>query len=357
MADLKHENTPPLNEDDLTMMAEKAQIDFSRIDRIFDVHYGRTVTRWTLLLPGTGCSWVRKSHGGCTFCGYHLAIDKTTGGRLFSKEELLTLCKIGRTVFKNDLPENLTIYMGGNFTNDKEIPHDAQVAICQMVRSDPGVTSLLIETRVEHIREERIKELSGALGPGKTLRIGIGLESQDDEIRQKVINKGVTKKAYERAIDLLHRYGVEVLTYVFIKPMTLTEQEAVNEAVATALYAHRVGSDQVAFEAALIQKDTPMGNAYEQNQFRPPWMWSIVEVLRKTHHLGNTQVGKFKDEPPPLAGPKNCPKCTESFHDLFQQYRVTRNISVFDSVDCSCRREWQEFLVSDTRLRSKNIDS
>ncbi len=331
----------------LTILVEKSKIDFSRLDQIFDVHYGHLINRWTLLLPGTGCSWVRKKHGGCTFCGYHLAIDKATGGRLFSKEELLGLCQIGKSVIGDQLPENLTIYMGGNFTNDKEIPHDAQIAICEMVRDDPTITSLLIETRVEHILENRIKELAEALGSNKTLRIGIGLESQDDEIRQKVINKGLTKKAYELAIQLLHRNRVEVLTYVFIKPMTLTEQEAIEEAIATAIYAHKAGSDQIAFESALIQKDTPMGNAYERGEFKPPWMWSVLEVLKRTHHLGNTQVGKFKDEPPPLAGPKNCDECTERFHDLFHQYRLNRNISILDSINCACRGNWESAVLGE----------
>lgn len=346
MADTKPDVSLPLNQASLAAMASDSQIDFSRVDAIFDVHYKRNITRWTLLLPGTGCSWVRKSHGGCTFCGYHLAIDKATGGRLFSKEELIGLCNLGRSVLSGRRVENLTIYMGGNFTNDKEIPHDGQLAICEMVRDDPALTSLLIETRVEHIREPRIKELVGALGPGKTLRIGIGLESQDDDIRQKVINKGLTKKAYEWAIELLHKQGVEVLTYVFVKPMTLSERQAIDEAVATARYAHRVGSDQIAFEAALIQRNTPMGNAYERGEFKPPWMWSIVEVLRQTHGLGNIQVGKFKDEPPPLAGPRNCDVCTDTFHELFQRYRETRDIAVFDGITCSCQKDWKVSLSS-----------
>ncbi len=333
---------------ELMTLVDKSQVDFSRIDRIFDVHYGRTVTRWTLLLPGTGCSWVRKSHGGCTFCGYHLAIDKATAGKLFSREELLGFCQIGRSVFGGQLPENLTIYMGGNFTNDQEIPPDAQVAICQMVQDDSTITSLLIETRVEHIREDRIRELSNALGQGKTLRIGIGLESQDDKIRQQVINKGLTKRAYERAIDILHQHSVEVLTYVFIKPMTLTEQEAIEEAVATVQYAHEAGSDQIALEAALIQKDTPMGNAYERGEFNPPWMWSILEVLKRTHPLGNVQIGKFKDEPPPLAGPKNCDQCTLRFHQLFDQYRISHDLAVFEGIHCSCQEKWQKYLVSES---------
>ncbi len=347
MADLKPQVAGFLEKEELKVLADQSQIDFSRVDRIFDVHYGRTITRWTLLLPGTGCSWVRKGHGGCTFCGYHLAIDKATGGRLFSKNELLGLCSLGQSVLGNQKPENLTIYMGGNFVNDKETPHDAQVAICQMVRDDPTLTSLLVETRVEHLREDRIKELVSALDNGKILRIGIGLESQDDEVRQKVINKGLSKKAYEWAIKLLHRCGVEVLTYVFVKPMTLSEQEAIDEAVATVRYAYQAGSDQIALEAALIQKDTPMGNAYERGEFRPPWLWSVLGVLKTTHGLGNVQVGKFKDEPPPLAGPKNCERCTEFFHGLFQQYRVTHDIAVFDRADCPCQKEWQSFLATD----------
>jgi hypothetical protein len=218
-----------------------------------------------------------------------------------------------------------------------------QLEIVEDVVCLPRIKTLFIESRPEFVTGEKISLLVSKLG-GKKLKVGLGLECVSDDIRQKCVNKGLLKKDYEKAVNLLRNNGAEVLTYVFIKPLYVTEQEAILEAIRTATYAFQIGSDEVTLEAALVQRGTKMEEAYRKGNFRPPWLWSVIEVLKATYHLGTVNVGNFKDEPPPIAVPYNCEKCSSKIEGLFQQYRESHAVGVFDNIDCNCRSSWRESL-------------
>ncbi len=319
-----------------------ARTKFSYLEEIFDRKTNDKTLRWILLLPGTGCAWARK-HGGCYMCGFKVKIDQVQKERPASHKRLMSIFRIGRLTTINSSPDNLTIYNGGSFFNEEEIPLETQLEICRQIARHPTIKRLVVESRPEFVTEAKIKSLTSILGK-KTLEVGIGLECASDEIRTKCIHKGFLKRDYEEAAGILKRNGTELLTYVFLKPIFLTEREAVEEAVATIEYAFRVNSDEVAIESAFIQKGTKMETLYSRGEYRPPWLWSIIEVVRKTYHLGPVRIGGFEDEPPPIDIPRNCPKCSPLAMKLFEEYKRTGNVKLFDGLDCECKEIWKQDL-------------
>jgi radical SAM enzyme (TIGR01210 family) len=225
--------------------------------------------------------------------------------------------------------------------NEKEIPLKTQIEICRKVKTHPFLKLILIESRVEFITEKKIDILKKELG-NKILKIGIGLESQDDKIRNFLIKKGLEKKEYEKAVKLLKEKGVKVLTYVFLKPIFLNEREALDEALKTIEYAFRVGTDEVALETAFIQEGTIMEKLFNEGKYKLPWLWSIIEIIRKTYFLGPVHIGGFEDEPPPISIPSNCPLCSEKIRDLIQKYRETHELKLFDNLYCQCYELWKK---------------
>lgn len=328
-----------MQEKEVLAIADKFGILFSYIDKMYDVKKGRTIKRWILLLPGSGCSWGKKKGGGCLMCGAKSLLDMIRQSKQFSNKEIMDVYRIGKSMVSKEDPENLTIYNGGSFLNDGEIPLQVQLGICRDLRNNSSVQTLFVESRPEFVTEGNIKSLVSTL-EAKELMVGIGLECLTDKIREKSINKGMSKKDYETAIKVLKHNDVEALTYVFIKPLYLTEREAIDEAINTAKYAFSVGTDEVAFEAAFVQEGTEMERVYRKGEFRPPWLWSIIEVIQATHHLGRVRVGDFRDEPPPIAIPHNCEKCSHKIRDLFQQYKNSHNISLFSRINCRCKDDW-----------------
>jgi len=322
-------------------------IKYSYTDLIFDPLDGKTVTRWVLMLPGAGCSWAKQKNGGCHMCGFKHETRKYTFGLRLPSFVLTKLFNEGYEVIKDKHPDLLALFNGGSFLNDKEIPRAFQIDICRRVKDTDSIKKLLIESRPEYITAEKIKLLTSQLG-GKKLIVGIGLECASDEIRNRSINKGFSAQDYEKAVKTIKDNRAQVLTYVFLKPIYLSEREAIEEAVESARYSFSKGSDYVVFNSALVQKGTKMEELYLKGEFTPPWLWSVVEIAKKAHNLGPIRIGDFNDEPAPIAGPKNCEKCTSRLLDLFKYYKETHDITIFENTDCDCKKEWREKVLVNT---------
>ncbi len=311
---------------------------FYNTDSLYDFDEKKTVTRLTLLLPGKGCVWAQKN-GGCTMCGFHQKIKQI--GKKFTSKDLVALYRTVEIMTYEDKPFVLTIYNAGNFINNEEISLEVQKKICQKIKHHPTIKKLTIESRAEFITDDKVKFLKKELGE-KSLVIAIGLEAQDDKIRNVYIHKGLSKKTYENAIKIIKQNGAKSLTYVLIKPIYLSEQEAIEEAIKTTEYAFKTGSNEVALESVFVQEGTLMEKLYLEGKFKTPWLWSIIEVIKRTNHLGNIRLGGFEDEPPPLAIPSNCPKCSKKIKEALQVYRETNNLKVLENLDCECKKECQK---------------
>jgi radical SAM enzyme (TIGR01210 family) len=314
----------------------KINLKFFYIEKVF------RKKRMVLFLPGGGCAWAKKS-GGCYMCGFNFKLKKLTKWKTPSSGLLLALFWISNLYSKFVKPQSLVIYNGGSFLNDNEIPLKIQEEICRQIARHPTIEELFVESRPEFITDEKIRRLKHLVGK-KKLKVGIGLECASDDIRERCIHKGFQGKDYEKAVEILKKNGVRVLTYVFLKPIFLSEREAIEEAVRTIEYAFRNGSDEVALEAAFIQKGTLMERLYRRGKYRPPWLWSIIKIVRETHHLGPVYIGSFTDEPPPIDIPRNCKKCSSMVSSLIQKYRETGDISIFTDAHCQCEKEWQKEL-------------
>lgn len=313
---------------------------FYHINSIYDFDEKKTVRHLVLLLPGKGCVWAQKT-GGCTMCGFPQKIRQI--GKNFTPQNIIALYKTAEIMTLEEKPTLLSIFNAGSFINNEEIHSKVQKEICQRVKKHPTIKKLAVESRAEFVTDNKIKFLKKELGK-KSLVIAIGLEAQDDIIRNIHIHKGLSKKTFENAIKIIKQNEVKSLTYVLIKPIYLNEQEAINEAINTTKYAFKAGSDEVALESAFVQEGTLMGEIYLRGEFRPPWIWSIIEVLKKTHHLGNIRLGGFEDEPPPIATPSNCPKCSEKIKKVLQIYRETNDIKTLNNLNCNCKKEWQKLI-------------
>lgn len=313
--------------------------EFFAIDMVYNCFSDKISKRLTLLLPGRGCSWFKKS-GGCTMCGFNKKLMDVNQRWNFSANDLFALYRIAELLSCSQKPEILCIFNGGSFLNEDEIPRQTQIAITRSVKIHPTFGLLFIESRPEFITEASIENIRRNLGC-KRLEVGIGLEAVTNKVREVYIHKGFNLQDYEKAVKLLNGRGVYVLTYVFLKPLGISEREAIEEAMKTIQYAFKVGSDEVSISCAFIQDGTRMAKSYGRGEFRPPWLWSIIEVLRRTAHLGSVRVGSFNDNPPPIDIPHNCPKCSKRVENALQKYNLVRDISIFDSVFCECQKEWQ----------------
>jgi len=305
-------------------------------------HYSQaehaSVKRWTLMLPAAGCEYHQRT-GGCVMCGFYQANKKYSFGRLYPPLVFKILYKLAYLETRRRRPEELFLYNGGSFFNHREIPKNFSDYLFQAVGKHPSLKRIMIESRVEYITPERLNRAKQLLA-GKTLMVGIGLESKDDHVRNHLIGKGLALKHFEKTVAVLKESKVGVLAYVFLKPLGLSEEEAAADAWETIKYCHSLGIDEVELSCAFIQEGTKMAAAYERGEFSPPTLWTIVEIIRKTASKGLTiSIGNFGDEPPPIAIPRNdCPdNCSPEIYRLIDDYRTTGRFDFLRLPNCACR--------------------
>ena len=203
---------------------------FSTVDSFFDPLIKQMVNRWVLLLPAMNlCHWYLK-RGGCSMCGFNCPKSSKQQyawiAKHFGERALRYIYWLGYFGIKGQNPQNLTIYNGGSFLNSgheisgskPEIPHSLQTAICRHIGQHPTIRKLFIESRPEFISWKSIAYMSDLLN-GKTLQVGIGFESFNDRVRNRILGKGISLSGFNTAIAVLKQYGAKSLAYVFLKPI------------------------------------------------------------------------------------------------------------------------------------------
>lgn len=315
---------------------------------------GQEIKRLIVYLRSTGCQWMLDDeNGGCTMCG-HLA--GTTRGRKITTDEYKKQFEtiISQIDFK-DIP-TICVYNAGSFFNDNEISPEARKNIYDMINKIPEIKHVVFETRPEYITEEKIQVLTNSI-IGRCIEIGMGLESSNEYVRQMCLNKGLKLFDFQNAIKLLKKYNVKILSYVLLKPPFLGEGEAIKDSVNTIAWAFEQGIDVISLEPISVQKNTLIHLLYSMGDFRPPWAWSVLNVILQSHDLGHVRIGGFEFFPPPEVCTHNCPVCNELCINAIEEYNTTNNVQVIKNtldMNCvNCKHKWINELKDDTSIQDR----
>ena len=68
-------------------------------------------------------------------------------------------------------------------------------------RSLPALVVVSLETREGAAIERSVRRAAEALGPGRTLRVILGMETSDDERREQVLGKRMWRAAIRRSVE------------------------------------------------------------------------------------------------------------------------------------------------------------
>lgn len=325
-------STIPKQEFDTAKVACKTQY---RQENFEGENYNRAV----MYLLSNGCEWALKKSNGCTVCG-HIARQTLTDR--ISTDDFIN--QFFEEFNKIDFKKSplLNLYNNGSFLNDNEIPALARKKMLEAINNHPDIKMLVLETRPEFVTPGKVEEIKKAI-PNKHVELAMGLELKDDFLRTACINKGFTLTQYEEAARHITKY-LHLRSYVMLKPPFFTENEALKNAVETIEYAFSLGSSSVSLEACTVQDFTLVEHMKNHGLFDPPKLWSIIEVVEKTHMLGKLMIGLFQFFPSPSKVPFNCEKCSPEILTGFRQYNADFDISCFEGITCDCKEAWEKEL-------------
>lgn len=334
----------------------------ARVDFRYGNLDGQPITRAAVYFANNGCYWKVGNTGGCTMCDLSssftsVPVSETDySAQVTSSLEVIRINpqKVGEVDFYND----------GSFFNDGELPAMVRRKIYDGVVSDlPDVKRVVVETLPRFVLKPSIEEAVGVLAEGGVrFEVVCGIESSSEYIRNKLLRKGASNKQFEEAVAVLLEAGAIPQEYVMIKPPLLSESEAIEDAIASVEYCREIGVSRVGLEPNVIGGATlqavlnrlPPEHPYFH---RPPWLWTIIEVLKKTRHLADIEVYSsifmqpHVDKPieQRLHVPHNCANCSHQLTEMLVAFHRTGDkslIDAMDSHDCSCRSEWERELAS-----------
>lgn len=211
-------------------------------------------------------------YGGCIFCGERGAGEHIDPGVSISNQV--------RRALSYAEPSDLFIAYFQNFTNTH--------ASCEVLRerydaalTDDRIKVLAIGTRPDCIDRARA-ELIASYKNKVDVWVELGLQSASDTTAE-AINRGYKTEVFEKAVRLLHEYGIPVVAHIIAG----LPGETVDSFKKTVDYVARFVLFGVKIHSIYVMKGTRLEELYESGEYTPPSLSEYVEcalyALRHIH--------------------------------------------------------------------------
>jgi radical SAM enzyme (TIGR01210 family) len=303
-----------------------------------DMLEGKVVDAFVMILRTRGCAWALK--GGCSMCGY---INDAAGEKVEEKDISYQF----ESAMQNFSGEKIVkIYTSGSFCDEGEIPIAAQERILELL--EKKTERVVVETRPEFATEERLIGIKNK----EKIEVAIGLESANDFLLENSINKGFKVENYFKAAEILKSLGIGLKTYLLIKPPFLSEKEAIEDAVRSAALAAEF-SRGISFNPVNIQRFTLVERLWKNGEYRPPWLWSIVEVLKNSSKLKGTRLISSPTAGGMGRGAHNCGKCDAEVLKGIEEFTLSQDISFLEGLGCDCVEQWKDILKIESYTKTQ----
>jgi len=286
--------------------------------------HGKIVKCLTVILKTKGCYWSR-----CLMCGFPSESDESIGFKELREQ-------IDKAVSNREF-DVLKIFTSGSFLDEREIPAEFRSYLYDLIQS-VGVKKLIVESRPEFVKERILEELASM--PFET-EVGIGLETSNDFIRENCINKGFTFEDFVKAVKKLRKYGIRVKAYLLLKPPFVSEKEAIEDALRSSMDIKEL-VDVISLNLMYIPSKTYVERLWRRNLYRPPWLWSAVEVLRKVSNEG-MEIISDPVAAGSIRGPHNCGRCDRKVEKAIRNFSLSQNVEDLN-VSCDCIHIWRRVL-------------
>jgi len=345
--------------------------------RWWDITKNGFVKMHTLYIP-QGC----RDWNHCTFCPIPNAVQEYEQmfyeGQRVSDMQIVSLFNKALThvVEMHDDIHTLCLFNAGSFLSEATNPPQVREQLIDLVRQVPSLSRLIIETRANYVTERSMHALCAKLGQSNiALTVRIGVETQNEALRQKVLKKGQSDNVLRRAVRIIHQYGALVGGYVLLNPapfskvrslLDLPAETSENDILAWAEEEakrsldfvlghgmHDLGMDEAYFCSTNVGPDTALTKAWKKDDFYPATLRSVCRVLRYgiASYGARIHMLPFTDERTYLAVPSNHVRrgiapdlsdalaCDQSVHAMLDTYRATMNPHVLVENPCTCNNK------------------
>jgi len=303
----------------------------ARMWREEEILNGKPVKALVVVLRTSGCRW-----NACSMCGYFK--DSLKG---ISPDDILKQVDHAISGYRDE--EIIKIFTSGSFLDPQEIEFSLQKKIIEKLSGLKNLKVISVESRPEFVSYDRLNHLMKFIHP-KSMEISIGLESANDKVLQYSINKGFGFSEYLESAKIVKEAGALLKTYILLKPPFLREREAIDDCVHSIEKIKDI-TDTVSLNPVSVHRYTLVEFLWERGEYRPPWLWSVVEVLKegkkilKGKRIKCDITGRGKER-----GAHNCGECDNSVLDAIERFSLYQDVGYFEELQCDCIDEWRDNL-------------
>jgi len=282
----------------------------------------------TIILNTGGCRWARA--GGCTMCGY--VAESVEGGSVGHDAlmDQIEACLDHEAEEAEEESGLVKIYTSGSFLDEREVPAETRQAIADVFADRERI---VVESLPDFVEAERVSDFTDV---GLETDVAIGLETATDRVRHDCVNKYFDFSDFEDAASEARSVGAGIKAYLLMKPPFLTEGEAIDDMKdSIARCADVDGCHTVSMNPTNVQRYTMVDDLHFRGGYRPPWLWSVADVLEDTADedviVVSDPVGNGSDR-----GPHNCGECDDLVYEAIKDFDLRQDPSVFSEVSCEC---------------------
>ncbi|WP_254840595.1 archaeosine biosynthesis radical SAM protein RaSEA [Natronomonas marina] len=303
----------------------------------------------TIILNTGGCRWARA--GGCTMCGY---VAESVDGGTVAHEDLMTQIEACLEHERENLDDKtaglVKIYTSGSFLDEREIPAETRAAIAETFADRDR---MVVESLPDFVDREKIRDFTDR---GIETDVAVGLETATDRVRHDAVNKYFDFEEFEAACTEARAAGAGVKAYLLMKPPFLAEPDAVADMKRSVRRCAGVdGCHTVSMNPCNVQRHTMVEELYHDGGYRPPWLWSVCEVLEATADVDaivvSDPVGHGSDR-----GPHNCGDCDDRVQTAIKDFDLRQDPSVFGEVSCECEATWEYVMAEETAYNQPLVE-
>jgi archaeosine synthase beta-subunit len=262
----------------------------------------------------------------CKFC----ALPFKSSREWIAEEDVLAQFRYVIDEVKHGLGviERITLANEGSVLDETTYPAGALTQITAATRLLPSVYKLVLETRLEFVRAERLQEIREI--SGKRLDVLTGFETRDPDIRERVLGKRESLEVFEAGLDIISATGTELTCYVLFKSdPAMDDGQAWEEAEASISYLQQACRERtiqltIRLNPMYVAKGTAWARrASSIEDYQPPRLSDVISLAEKKRaeglpvYLGLTSEG--------LSNQRNTYRGREDFTPVLLKQAIIMN--------------------------------
>jgi archaeosine synthase len=227
------------------------------------------------LILNTGkCSW-----GKCLFCGWgRLEFPKKSVDELI-KEFIEKYEKLEK---KENNIDRIKLYCSGSFLDEEQVPFEFLVELLNYLK-DKNVKKLLLETRINDLKEEKLKRLKElAEKANKEIWFGIGLEVADNFLIKALMKDFFDLESFKEKALKAKELGFKLRVYALVN--VPYDKNVVETTKKTFEFAREI-ADEVVFINAYPHKDAPIFWLWFNKRWKPLNKEEFIKVIKKALNI------------------------------------------------------------------------